>query len=174
MSNSLPPHGLLSTRLLCPWDFTGKNLEAGCHFLLQGIFLQGSNPHLLYQQVDSLSLSHLGSPISLKTWELHLPKYILNNCIGKENWQVYATVSLGWELKLRVNDVKKLSMVEIKSFSSSKNRKLILNFISQNMTRWNLEECLMKEFIVVRDRGEKEERELLISSLYLWLLNFLL
>ena len=32
----------------------------------------------------------------------------------------------------------------------------------------------MKEFIVVRDRGEKEERELLISSLYLWLLNFLL
>ena len=70
--------------------------------------------------------------------------------------------------------MKKLSMVEIKSLSSSKNRKLILNFIFQNMTRWNLEECFMKEFIVVRDRGEKEERELLISSLYLWLLNFLL
>ena len=32
-------------RLLCPWNFSGKNAGAGCHFLLQGIFLtQGSNP----------------------------------------------------------------------------------------------------------------------------------
>ena len=30
-------------RLLCPWDFPGKNTGAGCHFLLQSIFLtQGS------------------------------------------------------------------------------------------------------------------------------------
>ena len=36
------------TRLLCPWDFPGKNTGVGCHFLLQGIFLtQGSNLHLL-------------------------------------------------------------------------------------------------------------------------------
>ena len=35
-------------RLLCPWDFPGKNTGVGCHFLLQGIFLtQGSNLHLL-------------------------------------------------------------------------------------------------------------------------------
>ena len=27
-----------SARLLCPWDFSGKNTEVGCHFLLQGIF----------------------------------------------------------------------------------------------------------------------------------------
>ena len=34
-----------------------------CHFLLQGIFpTQGSNLHLLHQQVDSLSLSHQGRP----------------------------------------------------------------------------------------------------------------
>ena len=38
MSDSLRPHGLESTRLLCPWDFPGKNIRAGCHFLLQGIF----------------------------------------------------------------------------------------------------------------------------------------
>ena len=25
------------TRLLCPWNFPGKNTGAGCHFLLQGI-----------------------------------------------------------------------------------------------------------------------------------------
>ena len=24
---------------LCPWDFPGKNIGMGCHFLLQGIFL---------------------------------------------------------------------------------------------------------------------------------------
>ena len=34
-------------RLLCPWDSPGKNTGAGCHFLLQGIFLtQGLNPSL--------------------------------------------------------------------------------------------------------------------------------
>ena len=37
------------TRLLCPWNFPGKNTGVGCHFLLQGIFpTQGSNPGLLY------------------------------------------------------------------------------------------------------------------------------
>ena len=32
------PHGLQPTRPLCPWDSPGKNIGAGCHFLLQGIF----------------------------------------------------------------------------------------------------------------------------------------
>ena len=32
----------------CPWNFSGKNIGADCHFLLQGIFpVQGSNPHLV-------------------------------------------------------------------------------------------------------------------------------
>ena len=36
------------TRLLCPSEFSGKNNGAGCHFLLQGVFLtQRLNPHLL-------------------------------------------------------------------------------------------------------------------------------
>ena len=38
-SDSLQPHRLWPTRLLCPWDFPGKNTGVGCHFLLQGIFL---------------------------------------------------------------------------------------------------------------------------------------
>ena len=38
VSNSLQRHGLQSARLLCPWDFPGKNSGVGCHFLLQGIF----------------------------------------------------------------------------------------------------------------------------------------
>ena len=43
------PHGLQPVRLLCPWDFPGKNTGLGCHFLLQGILLtQGSNTGLLW------------------------------------------------------------------------------------------------------------------------------
>ena len=66
MSDSLGPHRLQSTWLLCPWNFPGKNTRVGCHFFLQGIFLiQGLNPCplcLLHWQVDSLPLCHLGSP----------------------------------------------------------------------------------------------------------------
>ena len=50
------------TRLLCPWDFPGKNTGVGCYFLLQGIFLtQGLNLCLLHWQVEFLPLSHQGS-----------------------------------------------------------------------------------------------------------------
>ena len=50
------------SRLLCPWNFTGKNTRVGCHFLLQGIFsTQGQNPCLLHWQADSLPLHHLES-----------------------------------------------------------------------------------------------------------------
>ena len=48
-----------------PWDSSGKSTGVGCCFLLQGIFpTQGSNPHLLRWQEDSLPLSHVGSPIT--------------------------------------------------------------------------------------------------------------
>ena len=48
LSESLWPFELQSTRLLCPWNFSGKNTEVGCHFFLQGIFLtQGMNLRLL-------------------------------------------------------------------------------------------------------------------------------
>ena len=32
------PHGLQPAKFLCPLNFPGKNIGAGCHFLLQGIF----------------------------------------------------------------------------------------------------------------------------------------
>ena len=45
LSDSLWSYGLLPARLLCPWNFLGKNTVAGYHFLLQGIFsTQGSEP----------------------------------------------------------------------------------------------------------------------------------
>ena len=43
MSNSLQPQGLPPPRLLCPWNFSGRNAGVGSHSLLQGFFLtQGS------------------------------------------------------------------------------------------------------------------------------------
>ena len=63
VSDSLPPHGLGPTRLLCSWDFPGKNTGLGCHFLLQGSFpTQRLNPRLLHWQADSLLLSQPEKP----------------------------------------------------------------------------------------------------------------
>ena len=42
----LPPHGLQPVRLLCPWDFPGKNTGMGCHFFLRGIFLTQGSSHV--------------------------------------------------------------------------------------------------------------------------------
>ena len=64
VSDSLQPHGLKPTRLLCPWDFPGKNTRVGCHFLLQGIFpTQGWNPGLLHCRQMLYHLSHQGSSV---------------------------------------------------------------------------------------------------------------
>ena len=53
-------HGISQMRILA---FPGENTGVGCHFLVQGIFpTQGSNPHLLNWQEESLLLTHEGSP----------------------------------------------------------------------------------------------------------------
>ena len=76
VSNSLRPHGLLPTRLLCSWDSPGKNTGVSCPALLQGIFpTQGSNPHLLcllHWQEGSLPLAPLGKPCFFK-WTCIFP-----------------------------------------------------------------------------------------------------
>ena len=65
LSDSLRPHGLLPARLLCPWDSPGKNTAAGCHALLQGIFMtQGSNPGLPHCRWILYHLRYQGSPCS--------------------------------------------------------------------------------------------------------------
>ena len=63
MSDCFVTAWMVAPRLLCPWDFPGKNTEVGSHSLLQGIFLaQRSDPDLLHWQVDYLPLSPWGSP----------------------------------------------------------------------------------------------------------------
>ena len=69
ISDSFWSHGLWPARLLCPWNFSGKNTGAGSHFLLQEAFLtQRSNLHLLQLlpwKADSLLLCYLGSPCQI-------------------------------------------------------------------------------------------------------------
>ena len=76
---------LAVVRLLCPWDFPGKNTEMACYFLLQRIFpTQESNPHLLHQQVGSLPLSQQGSPIAVVSWGPTL----LQTQDGDRDWEL--------------------------------------------------------------------------------------
>ena len=66
MSDSVQSYGLQPARLLCLWDFPGKNTGLDCHALLQGIFpTQGLNPqflHLLHWQAGFLPLAPPGKP----------------------------------------------------------------------------------------------------------------
>ena len=63
MPDSFETPWMQPTSLFCPWDFPSKNTGVGCHFLLQGIFLtQGSNLHLLHQQLNSLLLVQSEKP----------------------------------------------------------------------------------------------------------------
>ena len=65
LSDSLRPHGLSPTRLLCPWDSPGKNTGMGCHSLLQRIFpTQGLNPGLSYCRQILCHLKHQESHTS--------------------------------------------------------------------------------------------------------------
>jgi len=55
----------MDSKLLCPWDYPGKNTGVGCHVLLQGSFpnprIKPAFPATPALQVDFLLLSHWGS-----------------------------------------------------------------------------------------------------------------
>ena len=64
-------HILQAARLLCPWDFPGKNARVGCHFLLQGISLtQELNSYLLH--LPALAGKFFTTST---TWEEHIFPY---------------------------------------------------------------------------------------------------
>ena len=85
LENDSPPNYLARVGVLCVWaqffshvwlfampwtvacqaalsmEFSRQEYWSGLHFFLQGIFqTQGSNPHHLHWQADSLPLSHVG------------------------------------------------------------------------------------------------------------------
>ena len=60
--------GLQPARLLCPWDFPGRNTRVGCHFLLQGIFPTQLDACVLISVLDLRFGSH---SINNSSWELY-------------------------------------------------------------------------------------------------------
>ena len=91
MSDSLRPHGLLPTRLLCPWDSPGKGTGMGCQSHLQGNLPDpGMEPGSPALQVDSSPLSHQGSQntgvgsLSLLQWIFPTQEPNQVSCIAGE------------------------------------------------------------------------------------------
>ena len=86
---TLQPPGLQPTRLLCPWDFPGKNTRVGCHFLLQSSFsAQQLNLCPLYWKADSLPLSLLGSPCKRVKKKINSELcFPVHRCLQR-NWQI--------------------------------------------------------------------------------------
>ena len=65
VSDSLQTHGLY-TRLVCLWNYPGKNTGVGCHSFLQGTFpTQGLNLGFLHCKQPLFHLIHKGSPVLL-------------------------------------------------------------------------------------------------------------
>ena len=79
-SDSLQPYGQRPARLLCPWDFPGKNTGVDCHFFLQGIFpIQGLNLGLPFASATreallkgSHKISHAWDPGQRQEFERNL------------------------------------------------------------------------------------------------------
>ena len=55
----LPPHGLQPTRLLCPWNLSGKNTSEGCIFFLRGSSQLRDQTRIYCNAANSLPLSYL-------------------------------------------------------------------------------------------------------------------
>ena len=77
-------HRLQLTRLLCPWDFSGKNAGEGCQVLLQGIIpIQGWKLGLLHCRWILYRLSHLGNYfiLSLPVYEYEISFHLFRFCL---------------------------------------------------------------------------------------------
>ena len=72
-------------RLLCPWDFPGKNTGVGCNFLLQGIFpIQGLKPGLRPCRQILYHLSYREDPVITSSGLKLRFLFLEYNLFGKE------------------------------------------------------------------------------------------
>ena len=66
-NSSSRPHGLQSSRLLCPWDFSSKSAGVGCHCLLpHGSAESAFNSSDFRSQEDAVSVEVVMSNNSVK------------------------------------------------------------------------------------------------------------
>ena len=68
MSNSLWPHGLQPTRLICPWDFSGKSTGVACHCLLLGDIKGGQKSGHGRRLILEIEVKAVCGRATRKTW----------------------------------------------------------------------------------------------------------
>ena len=61
--------GLKPARLLCPWDFPGKNPRVGCHFLLQASSRHRDQTHVTYDSCTGRRVLY-----HCATWDMEIQK----------------------------------------------------------------------------------------------------
>ena len=72
MSDSVRPHGLQPTSLLCPWDFPGKHTGVGCHCLLR---LLGYCNKIEWMACKQMYFSRFWRLVRSRPWQIgHLVK----------------------------------------------------------------------------------------------------
>ena len=75
VSDSVQPHGLQPTRLLCPWDFPGKSTTLGCHCLLQQVPQHPLNSSWISKWWHCTWSTLVGWGINIvKAWTPYVPK----------------------------------------------------------------------------------------------------
>ena len=142
-------HGLLPARLLCPWDFLGKNTGVSCHFLLQGVSLtQGWNPRFLWLLVSRFSTTEPpGNPSqgwgeakhSINSFILHLTLHLIfhaqdNPC----DWERSKSINTTDSLLTPLNILTSYKTSECRIFSSHSLCSFILKKVAAEMhVVWN-------------------------------------
>ena len=124
VSDSLQPHGLGPTRLLCPWDFPGENTGLGLPFPpprdLPYSGVEPVSPGPPAWQADSLPLCHLGSPYTVNRYtHYHGSRcHKWQQCIKKRLYLVLVFVSFSIPLvqkKFNFSHVYHLILTSLKS-----------------------------------------------------------
>ena len=94
MSDSVLPHRRQPTRLLCPWDASGKNTGVGCHFLFQCMKVESENwkwsCSVMSTLSDPMDCSLPGSSIH-GVFQARVLEWVIISFSNKESW-----VSKNW------------------------------------------------------------------------------
>ena len=102
MSDCLRPHGLQPTRLLCPWDFPGRDTGVGCHFPLQEMVPnQGWN--LLHWQARFFTTELPGTPMDTLSEFIELE---IENCQELSSIKYLPTEIWIWSSKMKAPSLR--------------------------------------------------------------------
>ena len=149
--------GLEAARLLCAWDFSGRNIGVGCYFLLWGILpTQGLNLCLLHWQVDSLPLVSPGK-FSHEKWGANILFWLMKRCkLKKIVWKRRDQMFLEFQMWVSYSEVAEPRACHTE-WSQSEREKQILYF---NVYMCNLVKWYWLIYLQSRSRDTEAENRL--------------